>query len=158
MLTLHSWHISQQLFLLGSSHKRLRGKHHSLPHKVNQMYFRTIADYLIDVRSCFNAKLREHLSKDNAYSNESTLPPSTPTYPPARGMTGTHATLGIICAIIGLFVFPEIFCSAAIILGAITWKRESGNRGLYIVIFGIICMLVGLYLTAYIILQDLFPS
>jgi hypothetical protein len=90
-------------------------------------------------------------------SNESTLPPSTPSYPPTRGMTGAHPILGIICAIVGLFIFPEIFSSASIILGAYTWRRESGNRGLVIVIFGLISMLVGIYFTA-IILLDLFPS
>ena len=94
-----------------------------------------------------------HLSSDS----EPTLPPSTPSYPPARGMAGTHTFLGIICAIVGLLILPEIFSSASIILGAYTWRREPGNRGLAIIIFGLISMLVGIYFTAFILL-DLFPS
>jgi hypothetical protein len=68
-----------------------------------------------------------------------------------------HASLGFISAIIALFILPEIFGSAAIILGAYTWKKEQGNRGIAIVILGIIFMLVGLYFTAYFILGDLLP-
>jgi hypothetical protein len=56
-----------------------------------------------------------------------------------------------------LFIFPEIFDSVAIILGTYAYKRQPGNAGLYVVVAGILCMLVGLYLTAYIILGDLFP-
>jgi hypothetical protein len=70
---------------------------------------------------------------------------------------GPHATLGAISAVLALFVVPEIFGSIAIILGAYTWKKEQGNRGLYVLILGIICMLVGLYFTAYFILGDLLP-
>ena len=91
-------------------------------------------------------------SRDSAYSSESTVPPSTPpSYPQARGMAGMYVMVGIICAIIGLFIFPEIFSSAAIILGALTWRRESGNRGLGIIIFGIVTMLVGIYFTAFLL-------
>jgi len=55
-----------------------------------------------------------------------------------------------------LLIFPEIFDSVAIILGAYAWKRQQGNVGLYVVILGIACMLVGLYFTAFAII-DLFP-
>jgi len=66
--------------------------------------------------------------------------------------------LGVVSAILSLFVVPEVFGSAAIILGAYTWRKEQGNRGIGIVIFGIICMLVGIYSTAYFGLYDLLPS
>jgi hypothetical protein len=56
--------------------------------------------------------------------------------------------LGVVTAILGLLVLPEVFGSAAIILGAYTWRKEQGNRGIYIVIFGIICMIVGIEVTA----------
>jgi hypothetical protein len=37
----------------------------------------------------------------------------------------------------------------AIILGAYVWKREQGNRGIMILILGIVCMIVGIEVTAY---------
>jgi hypothetical protein len=92
------------------------------------------------------------------FNSESTPPPPTPStpsypsYPPKRGMTGSNVLLGIILAIIGLFILPEIFCSASIILGAYTWRREPGNRGLAIMVLGLVCMLVGIYFTALILL------
>jgi hypothetical protein len=72
------------------------------------------------------------------------------------GATGTHIGMAIVCAIVGLFIFPEIFDSVAIILGAYAWKRQQGNVGLYVVILGIACMLIGVYFTAFMIF-DLFP-
>jgi hypothetical protein len=65
--------------------------------------------------------------------------------------------LGVACAFIGLFIFPEIFASAGIILGAYSWKKQEGNSGLYIVIFGILCLLIGMYFTAY-LLGNLVPQ
>lgn len=58
--------------------------------------------------------------------------------------------LGIASAAFGLFVLPELLCSFAIIMGAYVWRREAGkrNRGLGVVILGIVCMLVGLYFTS----------
>lgn len=58
--------------------------------------------------------------------------------------------LGIASGALGLFVFPELLCSLSIIMGAYLWKREAEkrNRGLGVVILGIICMLVGLYFTS----------
>jgi len=83
--------------------------------------------------------------------------PSSP-YPNAPSTTrGMHLALAILLAILGLFIFPEVFDSAAIILGAYIWKNREGNTGLYIVILGIVCMLVGLYLTAFIIIGNFFP-
>jgi hypothetical protein len=69
---------------------------------------------------------------------------------------GTHVGTAIICAIVGLFIFPEIFDSVAIILGAYACKRQQGNVGLYVVILGLASMLIGMYFTAFLIL-DLFP-
>jgi len=65
--------------------------------------------------------------------------------------------MAVACAFIGLFIFPEIFASAGIILGAYAWKKQEGNSGLYIVIFALACLLIGLYFTAF-ILADLLPS
>jgi len=53
---------------------------------------------------------------------------------------------------------PEVFGPVAIVLGAYAWRRERGNLGIRVVIFGIICMLVGLYFTAYFALGDLLLS
>lgn len=91
-----------------------------------------------------------------ALSSDSPSTTQSSSYPMMPRATGTHIGIAIICAIVGLFIFPEIFDSAAIILGAYAWKRQQGNIGLYVVILGIACMLIGIYLTAFIIL-DLFP-
>lgn len=58
--------------------------------------------------------------------------------------------LGIASAAFSLFVLPELLGSLAIIMGAYVWRREAGerNRGLGVVILGILCMLVGLYFTS----------
>jgi len=90
--------------------------------------------------------------------DQSSQPQSGPSFPSAGGNAGIRATLGIVCAVLSLIVVPEIFGSIAIILGADTWRKEQGNRGLYIVIIGIICMLVGLYFTSFFELGDLLPS
>jgi membrane-bound ClpP family serine protease len=86
---------------------------------------------------------------------------ATPSYPPARNMARTFAILGFISAVLSLLIVPEIFGSVAIVLGAYTWRRErddSRNLGLIVLIFGIICMLVGLYFTSFFELGDLLPS
>lgn len=88
-------------------------------------------------------------------SMPSPLPPS---YPPTGQTTRMYAFLGYICAILSLVIVPEIFGSAAIILGAYTWKNEQGNRGLTIIILGIVFMLVGIYLTSIFELGDLIPA
>ena len=90
---------------------------------------------------------------------DSMSPQSTPTYQPTRYMAGRYSTYGLISAILSLFIVPEIFGSVAIILGAYAWKNErnGSNIGLYIVILGIICMLVGIYFTSYFELGDLIP-
>jgi hypothetical protein len=90
------------------------------------------------------------------------IPPSSaPSYAPVRNMTRRFAILGSISAVLSLLIVPEIFGSAAIILGAYTWRRErddSQNLGLTVLILGILCMLVGLYFTSYFELGDLLPS
>jgi hypothetical protein len=65
--------------------------------------------------------------------------------------------LGIGSAAVGLFFLPELLDSLAIVVGAYLWRREAGegNRGLGIVILGILCMLVGLYFTSVISLGSL---
>lgn len=68
--------------------------------------------------------------------------------------------MGFIGAVLSLFIIPEIFGSAVIILGAYTWRKEKGKRKSWniIVILGIIFMIVGIEFTAYLILIDLLPS
>jgi hypothetical protein len=88
----------------------------------------------------------------------STTPPSTPSHPPARDKKGMFAILGFISAVLSLFIIPEIFGSVAIVLGAYTWRREQGNRGIIIVILGIMCMVVGIEVTAPFWLGGLLPS
>lgn len=100
--------------------------------------------------------LEEHLCSKVSLSSES--PPTTQSspYPLTQRATGMHTSIAIICAIVGLFIFPEIFDSVAIVLGAYAWKKQDGNLGLYVMILGIACMLIGFYLTAFLII-DLFP-
>jgi membrane-bound ClpP family serine protease len=71
-----------------------------------------------------------------------------------------YANFGLISAVLSLFIVPEIFGSAAIILGAYAWKRELGNsnRGLSVLVLGIICMLIGIYFTSLFELGDLIPA
>jgi membrane-bound ClpP family serine protease len=57
-------------------------------------------------------------------------------------------------------VLPEIFGSAAIILGAYAWRMErdeNRNRGLLLIILGIVAMLVGIYYTSYFGLYNILP-
>jgi len=73
---------------------------------------------------------------------------------------GLYVNVGFLCAIIGVFIFPEILCSAGIILGAYAWRldcNERRNRGLAVIIVGIVAMLVGLYYFAYITVGDFLP-
>lgn len=67
--------------------------------------------------------------------------------------------LGLICSFISLFIIPEIFGSAAILLGAYAWRREGPNSrvGLFVIIMGILFMFVGLYYTAYYVLYEWLP-
>jgi ketosteroid isomerase-like protein len=88
----------------------------------------------------------------------STPPPSAPSYPPARNMNRRFAILGFISAFLSLLILPEVFGPVAIVLGAYTWRREQGNRGIIVVILGIICMIVGIEVTAPFWLGGLLPS
>ena len=64
--------------------------------------------------------------------------------------------LGIASAAFGLFLLPELLCSFSIIVGAYLWRKEARrNRGLGVVILGILCMLVGLYFTSIVSLGKL---
>jgi hypothetical protein len=101
---------------------------------------------------------RELSRLEIARKSQSTSPPSAPSYPPVRDMTRRFSILGFISAVLSLFIVPEVFGSAAIILGAYTWKREQGNRGITIVILGIICMIVGIEVTAPFWLGEFLPS
>jgi len=83
-----------------------------------------------------------------ALQSQRSMPLSSDT--PTREMKRSYATYGIITALLGLFILPELLCSIAIILGAYTWKMEEGNRGVYVLVLGIICMIIGIYLTAFV--------
>ena len=67
--------------------------------------------------------------------------------------------MGVVCAAVGLFIFPEILDSIAIIVGAYIWRLEGreGNRGVGIVILGIVCMQVGLVFTEVYSLWNFLP-
>lgn len=68
--------------------------------------------------------------------------------------------MGILCAIIAVFILPEVFGSAAIILGAYAWRLErdeARNRGLWVIIVGIVAMLVGIYYKAIFGLYNILP-
>ena len=91
-------------------------------------------------------------------SNEPALPQSTPINPQERVRVGLYSSIGILCAFLSLLIVPEIFGAAAIILEAYVWKHEQGNRGLVLIILGIICMLIGIYFTSYFALIDLIPQ
>lgn len=77
-----------------------------------------------------------------------------------KSSAALYFNVGILCAIISLLALPEIFGSAAIILGAYAWRMErdeNRNRGLLLIIFGIVAMLVGIYYTSYFGLYNILP-
>jgi membrane-bound ClpP family serine protease len=80
---------------------------------------------------------------------QSTTFPPTSQSPPSGSSTRTYSILGIVSAILSLLVLAEVFGTAAIILGAYIWRKEPGNRGIMILILGIVCMIVGIEVTAY---------
>jgi len=98
-------------------------------------------------------------------TSSSSEAPSSPTptyssYQPAKANAGRYANFGILCAIIAIFVFPEIFGAASIILGAYAWRldcAENRNRGLWVIIVGIVAMLVGIYYTSLFGLYNILP-
>jgi len=92
-------------------------------------------------------------------SPRSPVNPSSYSLPQKRSAT-LYFNIGIFSAIVSLFVVPEIFGSAAIILGAYAWRiecAENRNRGLLLIIFGIVAMLVGIYYTSYFGLYNILP-
>ena len=83
---------------------------------------------------------------------------SSSMYPKRR--TSLYFNLGVISAFVSLFVIPELFGSVAIVLGAYTWRLESGenkNRGLVLIIFGIVTMLIGIYYTSLFGIYNILP-
>ena len=83
-------------------------------------------------------------------SSQSTPPTWSQSYPTARDTTTRYVILGFITAVLSLFILPEIFGSAAILLGAYTWKKRQGNLGLTVLIFAIVFMIVGIEATAFV--------
>ena len=85
--------------------------------------------------------------------------PQTQLYSAQTSRAGTWFSVGLLCSFLSMVVVPEIFGSIAIILGAYVWKTEPGrNRGLGVVVLGILFMLIGIYFTSYFALIDLYPS
>lgn len=87
-------------------------------------------------------------------------PQSIPYSSPSSGTSkvagpGIHAAIGIASAFLALFIVPEIFGSIAVIMGGMVWKREEGNRGLAIIVAGLVCMMIGIYITSIFALGDL---
>jgi membrane-bound ClpP family serine protease len=63
---------------------------------------------------------------------------------------------GILSAAFSLLLSPEIVGSVAIILGAYQMKMEPDRSfGLIVVVLGIVCMLIGIYVTSYLLLINL---
>jgi len=86
-------------------------------------------------------------------------PPQPQPYPAQTSRAGTWFFASLLCSFLSLVVVPEIFGSMAIILGAYVWKTEpSSNRGLVVLVLGILFMLIGIYFTSYFALIDLLPS
>jgi hypothetical protein len=84
-------------------------------------------------------------SKSNAQNS------NLPSYnSPQKQNSGLYFYIGIFCAFIALFILPEIFGAAEAILGAYVFRLDCGttsNRGLWVVIAGVVFMLVGIYYT-----------
>ncbi len=67
------------------------------------------------------------------------------------------AAVGFACAFLALLIVPEIFGSVAVLLGAYVWREERRRRGLWLVVLGLVCLMIGVYLTSYFELGDLLP-
>jgi hypothetical protein len=84
-----------------------------------------------------------------------------PTYgQPQERKAGTYTNAGVLCAIVALFVLSEVFGAAAAIVGAYVWRLDCGesrNRGLWVVMIGVVFMLVGIYYTSLFGLYDILP-
>jgi uncharacterized membrane protein HdeD (DUF308 family) len=88
------------------------------------------------------------------------LPTTTPPLITKKRRASKYFVMGFIFALLSLFVIPEVFGSVAIILGAYTWRLDCGekkSRGLLLVIFGIISMLIGIYYTSYLGVYNILP-
>ena len=87
-------------------------------------------------------------------------PSNTSSYMPQKRRASLYFELGLIFAFVSLFVIPEVFGTAAIILGAYTWRldiSENKSRGLVLIIFGTITMLVGIYYTSIFGIYNILP-
>jgi hypothetical protein len=109
--------------------------------------------------------VREGLEKTMSNVSSVADSPQSPVNQPSYSIwqkrsAALYFNVGISCAIISLFVIPEIFGSAAIVLGAYAWRMERDekrNRGLLVIILGIVAMLVGIYYTSYFGLYNIIP-
>ena len=118
-----------------------------------------VADDATTCRNCGASLHAQQPGLSQSPQSGQTAPiPSAPQYPQGGGGTRNYVIFGLVSAILSLLVVPEIFGSVAIILGAYSWKKELGNGGLYIVILGIVCMLIGVYFTSQFALIDLLPT
>lgn len=110
-------------------------------------------EILTDKEECFSS-----MPESAHFSSEPAFPQSAPINPQERVRVGLYSSIGILCAFLSLLIVPELFGTAAIILEAYVWKHEQGNRGLVLIILGVICMLTGIYFTSYFALIDLIPQ
>jgi len=90
-----------------------------------------VAEDATTCRNCGASLRMQQPSPSQSPQSAQTAPiPSASQYPPAGSNTRNFAILGVASAILSLFAVPEIFGSAAIILGAYVWRKEQGNRGM----------------------------
>jgi hypothetical protein len=114
----------------------------------------SVADDAVVCTYC-GTVLRPNASLVTSSPQSTSIPSPQPTrptwsqpYQSAKDTMTRYAIIGFISAVVGLFILPEIFGSAAILLGAYTWKKRQGNLGLAVLIFAIIFMIVGIEVTA----------
>ncbi|MEX0617132.1 MAG: hypothetical protein WD231_05020 [Candidatus Woykebacteria bacterium] len=70
------------------------------------------------------------------------IPAETAPKNPGRG----QGIIGIVCAVIALFLFPPIFGIAGIILGSVSLKKGERNLGLIAIILSAVFMVIGIIL------------
>ena len=101
------------------------------------------------------------MSNANSTPDSSQSPVNPQMYPAMeKRSVSMYYNIGFICALIGLFLFPEVFGSAAIILGAYVWRMERDekrNRGVMLEVAGIVAMLIGIYYTSFYGLYNILP-
>ncbi len=95
------------------------------------------------------------------FRTEKAETPKTSVYAqPQRTKAGTYFLIGGICGVISWFILPEVFGAASVILGAYVWRldcSEPNNRGVWVVLLGVVFMLVGIYYSSLFGLYSILP-